>query len=297
MTLTSSGDVGIGTTSPSYPLDVYGNPGTLYLEDLGVQGARIYFSGNGNGSISSVIGSNININGLEFFTNGTAISANERMVILSTGNVGIGTTGPATKLDVNGDITNENVKSCAVVGTDSNGKLICTSTTNALTLIATKTASGSASIQFTSLPATYNTLFLNCTGLVLSANAILVGYVGEGAGPTWENGAHYSQEGTFLTPASGFKQTDTTIATGFQGNSGSTTIPQSWKVYIDNVGSSSVYKMITTITSAYCGTCAGSNPSMLMSYWNNDTNAITGLELVPTSGNIASGQCSLYGMN
>ena len=35
-----------------------------------------------------------------------------------------------------------------------------------MTLISTQTASASASLQFTSLPTSYNTLFLNCAGLL-----------------------------------------------------------------------------------------------------------------------------------
>jgi len=31
-------------------------------------------------------------------------------------------------------------------------------------------------------------------------------------------------------------------------------------------------------------------------YWGGDTNAITGLEVVPSTGTIKSGACSLYGL-
>lgn len=65
-------------------------------------------------------------------------------------------------------------------------------TSGPFTLISTQTASSSASLQFTGLPSTYNTLFLNCTGLLSSSNsAILKIYVGEGATLTWETGALY----------------------------------------------------------------------------------------------------------
>lgn len=33
------------------------------------------------------------------------------------------------------------------------------------------------------------------------------------------------------------------------------------------------------------------------SYYNADTNPVTGLQFTFSSGNIASGQCSLYGLN
>jgi hypothetical protein len=66
-------------------------------------------------------------------------------------------------------------------------------------------------------------------------------------------------------------------------------------MYLDNVSSSSNYKIATFQLEGYGDgvffTAAGN------SYWNNDTNAITGLQVGVSTGNFTSGTCSLYGMN
>ena len=161
-----------------------------------------------------------------------------------------------------------------------------------MTLISTQTASSSASLQFTSLPTTYNTLFLNCTGLLgSSGGAILYWQVGEGATPTWETGAHYTATNIYAnggTPASVSTTTGTDLTNA--GNNLNATTPISSKMYIDNSGSSSAYK-VATYQQALGGYIASG-----FGYWNNDKSPITGIQLVTGSGTITSGTCSLYGI-
>jgi hypothetical protein len=59
-----------------------------------------------------------------------------------------------------------------------------------LTLISTQTASNSASLQFTSLPTSYNTLFLNCSNVIASAKTLPRFFVLEG--DTWEPDRGYA---------------------------------------------------------------------------------------------------------
>jgi hypothetical protein len=96
----SSQNVGIGTTSPAYKLDIAGsarvsllNSYYTYTEDYGIgtpdsAGLQI-FAGGGD---------------VVRFGHRTTGTFTERMRITSTGNVGIGTTSPEFKLDVNGNI-------------------------------------------------------------------------------------------------------------------------------------------------------------------------------------------------
>jgi len=122
MRVMGAGSVGIGTSSPSYPLDVRATTGQINVSSTtGTNYAR-YLIQNSGGSfqvgIDSSTGSNFGLGGysrviwsdsaypLVITTNAT-----ERMRILSGGDVGIGTPTPAAKLDVNGSINSNNLSS------------------------------------------------------------------------------------------------------------------------------------------------------------------------------------------
>ncbi|MHB1316661.1 MAG: tail fiber domain-containing protein, partial [Minisyncoccota bacterium] len=109
MIITSAGNVGVGTTSPS-ALFTVGGAGQLAMigdtsgvSNLSFSNNRAFFGYNSNGIDGAVIQATVG-KGISFNVNNATVGNGFAMGITSTGNVGIGTSTPVAKLDVNGSI-------------------------------------------------------------------------------------------------------------------------------------------------------------------------------------------------
>jgi hypothetical protein len=108
LTIKSSGNIGIGTISPTSKLDINQSSNTDWAAQIfntggSGKGLRIKCASGDDNTPIAQMEDNI---------------GNVRMIVQTKGNVGIGTTSPAYKLDVNGTIRANEVKVCLPGGCD-----------------------------------------------------------------------------------------------------------------------------------------------------------------------------------
>jgi len=113
MTLTSNGNVGIGTTSPDVDFHIANNGNVLELGDstnsstwMSIEGTRASVGYNANGLVlQGGVGKHI-----RFQVNSSTFGGGtEALRIDNTGNIGIGTSSPGAKLEVVGSANNASI--------------------------------------------------------------------------------------------------------------------------------------------------------------------------------------------
>jgi hypothetical protein len=153
MTVDTSQNVGIGTTSPSRKLDIE-QIGTDYQMRMGDTGNYYDIGRNTGNGLLTFYGSQAVASGYVFSTvNG------ERMRIDTLGNVGIGTSSPGAKLDVNGTAY---LRSTVYLGSSVTQNIAADSTTLYLR--------GTA-VAFQDAPATTTKMYIDSSGNVGIGNS------------------------------------------------------------------------------------------------------------------------------
>ncbi|GEM_PF-1269799 len=131
MRIISTGNVGIGTTAPGNALHLVGGT-TIFNEGLRVERNTVptqYGLYNYNGGLLNIIAVNTAGTGtsVRFLRSDNGTATSESMRIDTNGNVGIGTTAPAQKLDVSGTIRQLGCTTAGTLSANASGDIICTS--------------------------------------------------------------------------------------------------------------------------------------------------------------------------
>ncbi|WP_440068192.1 hypothetical protein [Tenacibaculum discolor] len=102
MFVNNEGNVGVGTTAPNAKLDVRGDIAIKYGSLFKV---HTDWNGDGNDKILKTGWSSERGNFVDLFVPGHKASTDSKIALLQNGNIGIGTTQPKEKLEINGSLS------------------------------------------------------------------------------------------------------------------------------------------------------------------------------------------------
>ena len=112
MRITSGGDVGINTSSPGRPLEVKSTNIAIRMNNTSNTNAGLEYYVSTGTYFNWVLGAQYNVSDGFEITPSTAAGgttySSPKFVVKANGNVGIGTTSPASRLDVSGSINTNN---------------------------------------------------------------------------------------------------------------------------------------------------------------------------------------------
>ena len=157
MTISNTGNVGIGTSSPLTPLHVNSATATsTIIESANTQSLIQFKSTDTNLFYMGTTGDNWNVQ-----TNGV-----QRLAVTESGNVGIGTTAPKVKLDVNGSIIGGRslTQYISLTGDSSGNKITAVSEPGNSKPFVIQADSESTNIQIRTNAATNNGIYLQPGG-------------------------------------------------------------------------------------------------------------------------------------
>jgi hypothetical protein len=171
----------------------------------------------------------------------------------------------------------------------------------ALVFLESQTASGSATLDFTSLSDTYNDYFMKISGLIPASNALdLWMRFATDNTPTWDTGNNHRWGRHYLNMAGAVGGTGDGGATSsiVIGASVGTTSGYSFnaEIYLHNMRTAALYKIINVQSTHLIDSDGNLYGLNVRGAWKDSTHKAYGIRLLMSSGNIASGVAKLYGI-
>lgn len=304
MTLGVLNTEGTGAKTTSFSANVFGNIATSSTASVTKAAVEVSSAGTWNGAGAKNIG--IYVSSVTGGTN------NYDAIFNGGGNVGIGTTTPAAKLDVNGQvkISGGSPGAGKVLISDASG-LASWATVAAPVLIESKSGAGANAVNFTTgITSTYKKYRLEIINMRCTDSTSLLLRMSTDGGSSWASGASdYAWVKTYADSGTGGQGNGTdndsyvALSDVSSGTTGARSISndagESLSGYIEfnDPGDSSVYKSMNFELGYMIQGITG-RPLTLNGYAQyRSTSAVNGISLfMSNSGTINSGTFRLYGI-